>query len=77
MAQLFKVSMYLTDIGNTFDSQNREDYLHYCLGDELVADHIKFECADIGEWDDELPINYLNCPEEEFEKYFKENINET
>lgn len=73
MAQLFKLSMYLTDINDTFDSQNLEDYLHYCLGDELVVDHVKLECADVGEWDDELPINYLNCPEEEFEKYFKED----
>lgn len=72
MAQLFKISMYLTDINDTFDSQNLEDYLHYRLGDELVVDHVKLECADVGEWDDELPINYLNCPEEEFEKYFKE-----
>lgn len=27
---------------------------------------------DIGEWDDENPLNYIDCPESEFEKYFKE-----
>ena len=73
MAKLFKISAYLTDCNDTFDEQNLEDYLNYCLGDELVVDHISLKCADIGEWDDELPINYLNCPESEFEKYFKEN----
>jgi hypothetical protein len=72
MAKIFKLSAYLTDIGDDFDEQSLEDYLNYCLRDELVIDHVKLECADIGEWDDELPINYLNCPEEEFEKYFKE-----
>lgn len=26
-------------------------------------------------WDDDLPINKINCPDEEFKKYFKEKIN--
>lgn len=73
MAKLFKISAYLTDCNGTFDEQNLEDFLHYCLEDELVIDHINLKCADIGEWDDDLPINHLSCPESEFEKYFKEN----
>ena len=29
--------------------------------------------TDLGEWDDDIDVNYIYCPKAEFEKYFKEN----
>lgn len=29
--------------------------------------------VDLGEWHDDHPLNYMDCPEAEFKKYFKEN----
>lgn len=73
MAKLFKLTAYLVDPNNTFDESNLEDYLIWCLRDELDIDHIHLESADLGEWYDEHPLNYIDCPKEEYEKYFKEN----
>jgi hypothetical protein len=73
MAKLFKLSAYLVDYNGTFDESNLEDYLMYCLRDELDIDHIRLAGVDIGPWYDDHPINNYNCPEAEYEKYFKEN----
>lgn len=73
MAKLFKLTAYLVDYNDTFDESNLEDYLIYRLQDELDIDHIHLSSADIGEWHDDHPINNYNCPEAEYEKYFKEN----
>jgi hypothetical protein len=73
MAKLFKLTAYLVDYNGTFDESNLEDYLMYCLRDELDIDHIRLTGADIGPWHDDHPINNINCPEAEYEKYFKEN----
>jgi len=41
------------------------------LRDELLVDHIHLTSADVGEWHDDHPLNYMDCPEAEYEKYFK------
>ena len=73
MAKLFKLTAYLVDYNDTFDESNLEDYLIWRLRDELDIDHIHLTSADIGEWHDDHPMNNYNCPEAEYEKYFKEN----
>jgi hypothetical protein len=73
MAKLFKISAYLVDFNDTFDESNLEDYLIWRLQKYLDIDHIHLTFADIGEWNDDHPINNINCPEAEYEKYFKEN----
>lgn len=73
MAKLFKISAYLVDFNDTFDESNLEDYLIWRLQKYLDIDHIHLSSADIGEWHDDHPINNYNCPEAEYEKYFKEN----
>lgn len=77
MAKLFKLTAYLTDIHGSFGEQDLEDYIMWRLRDELFVDHIHLESADLGEWYDEHPLNYIDCPKEEYEKYFKENKNES
>jgi hypothetical protein len=73
MAKLFKLTAYLTDIDSSFGEQDLEDYIMWRLRDELLVDHIHLTSADIGEWHDDHPLNYMDCPEAEYEKYFKEN----
>ena len=36
-------------------------------------DHTHIMSTKIDEWDDNHPLNYIDCPEAEYEKYFKEN----
>ena len=73
MAKLFKIQAYIVDPLGKFDELNLEDYLIWRLRDELDIDHIHLASADIGPWYDDHPINNYNCPEAEYEKYFKEN----
>lgn len=79
MAKLFKLSAYIVDHTGKFDVESLEDFLMWRIqhadpmGDCLDADHIHLTSADIGPWHDDHPINNYNCPEAEYEKYFKEN----
>ena len=73
MAKLFKLTAYLVDPNDTFDESNLEDYLICRLRDELDIDHIHLASANIEDWHDDHPLNNYNCPEAEYEKYFKEN----
>lgn len=74
MAKLFKIQAYITDPNGEFYTDDRlEDCLIYCTQNDLNLSHLKIQSVDLGEWDDDLPINKFNCPEAEFKKYFKEN----
>jgi hypothetical protein len=74
MAKLFKIQAYITAPNGEFATDDRlEDCIIYCTQNDLNIDHLKIVSVDIGEWDDDLPINKFNCPETEYEKYFKEN----
>ncbi len=74
MAKLFKLTTYIVDPnGEFYDSSDLEECLIYDTQKHFCLHHLKINEADLGEWDDDLPINKFNCPEAEFEKYFKEN----
>lgn len=69
MANIIKFSGYMID--------PNEDY---CENDitvlvenytDMSTQHVHEECVDIGEWDDDGPLNYRNCDLAECEKYFK------
>ena len=65
--KLQKIILYLIDFDNdgkdilTVIEQNR--YTHVFKS--------SYEEVDIGEWDDDNPLNQNNCPIEEYEKYFR------
>ena len=74
MAKLFKIQAYIVDPnGEFYTDDHLEDCLIYCTQNDLNLSHLKIKSVDLGEWDDDLPINKFNCPEAEYEKYFKEN----
>lgn len=73
MAKIFKVSTYVVDPMGEFNESSLEDCLVWCTQNDISLRHIKIDGSDIGEWDDSLPVNRLNCGTEEFEKYFKKS----
>lgn len=76
MAKLFKIQAYIVDANDEFYTDDRlEDCLIYCTQNDLSLEHLKIQGVDIGKWDDGFPINKINCPEEEFKKYFNDKTN--
>lgn len=74
--KLFKISAYIVDYNDEYKTEDRlEDCLIYCTQNDLGLHHLKIDTADIGEWADDHPLNYIDCPEAEFNKYFKETNN--
>ena len=74
MAKLFKITTYIVDYNDEFVTDEKlDDCLTYCTQNDLNLQHTQIQSADLGEWYDEHPLNYVNCPKAEFEKYFKEN----
>lgn len=73
MAKVFKIEAYIVDGNGEFNTGDRlEDCLIWCTQNDLNLRHLKINGADIGEWHDDHPLNYVNCPAVEFERYFKE-----
>ena len=73
MAKLFKIQAYIVDANDEFYTDERlEDCLIYRTQNDLNLDHLKIQSIDLGEWNDDRQLNYIDCPEAEFKKYFKE-----
>lgn len=75
MAKLFKIQAYIVDPNGEFDTNELAELMEYGPYD-IHLRHINIDEADLGEWDDNLPVNYIDCPEAEFKKYFKEPTHE-
>ena len=71
MAKLFKITAYIVDPNGEFNEYNLADTLEYGPYD-IHLRHIKVDSADLGEWDDDHPLNRCDCPQETFQKYLKE-----
>ena len=70
MAKIFEIHGYYIDPNEDYSAEDlkvalSEDY-------DLITHHIEVKERDIGEWEDENPLNYCDCPKSECEKYFKE-----
>lgn len=73
MAKLYKIQAYLLDYNEDFDSiSTLKRYINWNTRYGIV-DYLHIAEADIGEWGDDHPLNIVDCPEAEYEKYFKEN----
>lgn len=71
MAKIFKISGYFIDPNDDYNSNQleialKEDY-------DLISHYIKVDERDVGEWDDNNPLNYFDCAKSECEKYFENN----
>ena len=70
MAKIFKIEGYYVDPNGDYSANNLEIELKENY--DLIPRFIKVQEQDIGEWEDDNPLNYRNCLKEECEKYFKE-----
>ena len=68
MAKIFKISGYLVDANGDCEKEAIEIALTDNL--DLMDQHLHIEDKDIGEWDDDSPLNYDNCDLAECERYF-------
>ena len=73
MAKLYKIQTYLLDYNEEFKKASALQFYLNCQIRGGILDHTHITEADIGEWDDDHPLNIVDCPEAEYEKYFKEN----
>ncbi len=69
MAKLFKIQAYIVDPNGGFNKYNLADTIEYGPYD-IHLRHISIDETDLGEWDDDHPLNCIDCPEAEYEKYF-------
>ena len=70
MANIIKISGYLIDPNEEYQGENDieialERYI------DMFTQNFHEESVNIGEWDEESPLNYGNCDLAECEKYFK------
>jgi len=72
MAKIFKVSGYFVDTNDVVDKEKFEGKLESL--EDLFSQHLHIEEFDIGEWDEESPLNYDNCDLADCEKYFKRKV---
>lgn len=67
MAKIHRISGYVVDIDEDFTKAD----LQYSLGAlDMITHQLHVESADIGEWEDDNPLNYHNCDLAECEKWF-------
>lgn len=69
MAQIFRISGYLIDPNDNCNKDEITLAVTERLG--VCCQQLHIESADIGEWDDENPLNYEDCDLSYCSQYFK------
>ena len=70
MAQIFRISGYLVDAGDDYAEADIQTALTQRL--DMHSQQLHIDVADIGEWDDDNPLNYENCDLAYCTQYFKQ-----
>lgn len=68
MAKIFMFSGYVIDPDGSDECTELAEFFKSCP--DIIVKHVKIVEKDIGEWDDNNPLNLMECPIEECEKYF-------
>lgn len=70
MAKIYKVMFYFVDIEEQYRSgEELEGEIERSL--DTSISHYNVHESKSFEWDDDILINYSNCPVSEYEKYFE------
>ncbi len=69
MARIFKISGYYIDPNDDWSEDDLKTELEERF--DLIDQHIEVESVDIGEFEDDNPLNRFDSPVEECEKYFE------
>ena len=76
MAQLYKMTLYVCDLEDNLSLNEIKTMIEQdALNGVSVNCACHFADEQTGqqvEWDDDIELNYLNCPTSALEKYFKE-----
>lgn len=70
VAKIFKFSGYFVDPNGEFTDEELKTLLADSC--DIISHNINVEEQDIGEWEDDNPLNLYDCPQKECEKYFSE-----
>ncbi len=68
MAKIFEFHGYYVDPNDDYDAEELEILLSEKF--DIMSHHIKVDERDIGEWEDENPLNYTDCHISECMRYF-------
>jgi hypothetical protein len=70
MSKLHKIELYILDVNENFEgSQNVLNYIEHQTSRYLNIKPASQKSVDI-EWDDDIDLNFSNCPLENYEAYF-------
>ena len=74
MAQLYKMTLYVCDLENNLSLNEIKTMIEQDALDGVSVNCIcRFADEQIGpqvKWDDDIDLNYLDCPTSTWEKYF-------
>ena len=75
MAQLYKMTLYMCDLNENLSIDEIETLIKQDALDGVSINCIcRFANEQIGkqvEWNDDIDLNYTNCPTSAWDKYFK------
>ncbi len=68
MAKIFKVTGYFVDPNDDWNGDTLKTAFEE--NNDLISHHVNVDEKDIGEWEDDNPLNLCECPISECEKFF-------
>lgn len=68
MAKIFKVTGYFVDPNDDWNCDTLKVALEE--NNDLISHYVNVDEKDIGEWEDDNPLNLCECPISECEKFF-------
>lgn len=75
MAQLYKMTLYVCDLEENLSLSDIKTLIKQDALDGCTVNCIcHFDNEQIGkqvEWDDDIDLNYINCPTSTWDKYFE------
>lgn len=69
MAKIFRISGYLVDYKDEYDHFDIENSLTEKM--DMFSQQLHIETADVGEWNEDHPLNYIDCDLSYCTQYFK------
>lgn len=76
MAKLYKMTLYVADLEENLSLNDIKTFIKQDALDGISVNCVcHFADEKVGkqvEWDDDIDINYLDCPTSEWDKYFND-----
>lgn len=69
MAKIYRITGYFVDSGDEYSEEDLKVAIEDCA--DVIPRHIEVKGKDIGEWEDDNPLNRFDCPKSECDRYFE------